>query len=277
LVRFVKPDVVVAVGGYASFAAGVAAFLSRVPLVVLEQNAIPGRVNRVLARLSRLCAVAFPEAARRLAGRRVEEIGNPVREDLLERFAKIRAEKNDGGFHLLVFGGSQGAHRLNEAAKEFAAGHPDRFADGFSMTHQTGPREIDGVRAFYADRNLPVDARAFIDDMAEAYARASLVFCRAGATTIAELTALGLPSVLVPYPFAADDHQRANAEYLESAGAAEIVNDADLTGGAMARIVDRLRQAPERLLAMADAARSLGKPQAADAIARRIVAMAGGA
>jgi len=270
-----KPGVVVCVGGYASFAAGLAAWMRRIPLVVLEQNAIPGRVNRFLSRFASVVAVPFDEAGKLLPAGRVENLGNPVRPELVERFNALRGDKPKDVFHLFVFGGSQGARRLNEAAKSFAETAAGKRDGGFRMTHQTGSAQYEEVAAFYRSRGIEVETAAFIEDMAAVYARTNLVFCRAGATSLAELTALGLPGVLVPYPFAADGHQKANAEILARAGAAEVIEDHLLDGRALAETVERLRKSPERLAAMAEAARGLGRPDAAFDIARRVLALGG--
>lgn len=270
-----RADVVVCVGGYASFAAGVAAWLRRIPVVVLEQNAVPGRTNRLLSRFAALAIAPFDAALARLHGRRREVCANPVRPELVERFAALRAAKTDGAFHLFVFGGSQGARRLNEATREFAAKNAPRIGRDLVVTHQTGRLDFDAVSAFYRERNVAVDVRAFIDDMAEAYARCDLVVCRAGATSIAELAALGLPGVLVPYPFAADDHQRANAAALVEAGAARAIDDAALDADSLAAVIDELGRDRARLAAMAEAARRLGRPDAADHVAMRVLDLGG--
>ncbi|MCZ7587202.1 MAG: undecaprenyldiphospho-muramoylpentapeptide beta-N-acetylglucosaminyltransferase [Deltaproteobacteria bacterium] len=264
----VRPAVVVAVGGYASFAGGVAARLRRIPLVVLEQNAIPGRVNRFLSRFADLVVIGFEEARAYLKGR-VERLGNPVRTDLIERYEEQRAAQDARG--VFVFGGSQGARRLNDAAVELAS-------VGVEISkHQTGERELGRVLAAYAKLGLDANAEAFVDDMASAYARARVVLCRAGATSIAELTALGLPSVLVPYPFAADDHQRANARALEREGAAVVVDDGDASGAHLRSVLNGLLDDPVHLDAMGDAAKRLGRPNAAVDVARRILSVGGAA
>jgi UDP-N-acetylglucosamine--N-acetylmuramyl-(pentapeptide) pyrophosphoryl-undecaprenol N-acetylglucosamine transferase len=270
-----KPDAVVCVGGYASFAAGVAARLSGIPLFALEQNAIPGRVNRFLARFAALVVSPFDESKRLLRGRHVETLGNPVRPELLARCEAMRRQGAAGPFHVFVFGGSQGARRLNEAAKAYAEKAGGRLGKEIRMTHQTGAASYEEVRSFYESRRLDVECMAFIEDMASVYAKTSLVLCRAGATSIAELTALGLPSVLIPYPFAADDHQKANAKILQRAGAAEVVEDARWDAAVMEEIVERLRRLPEKLAAMSAAARSLGRPNAAFDVARRVLAAGG--
>jgi UDP-N-acetylglucosamine--N-acetylmuramyl-(pentapeptide) pyrophosphoryl-undecaprenol N-acetylglucosamine transferase len=275
ILRAFKASVVVCVGGYASFAAGTAARIMRIPVAVLEQNAIPGRVNRFLSRFADLVVVPFDETAKRLHGRKVEKLGNPVRLELIERFEKLNREEPNKGFGLFIFGGSQGARRLNEAAESYASALGEKLGTDIRVTHQAGAVNFEEVRRYYSDRGLSVDVRGFIEDMAGVYAKTSLVVCRAGATSIAELTALGLPSVLVPYPFAADDHQRANAEILKQAGASEVIEDGRMDAAALADVVERLRSDGKALAGMARAARALGRPEAASEIAGRVLAIGG--
>jgi UDP-N-acetylglucosamine--N-acetylmuramyl-(pentapeptide) pyrophosphoryl-undecaprenol N-acetylglucosamine transferase len=254
------PDLAIGVGGYASVPAVIAAKLRRVPTVLLEQNAIPGMTNRLLGRIAdRICA-SFPESLAYFPAGRAVETGNPV------RVAPLAPAREDGDFAILVFGGSAGAHRLNEVGVEAAA---LLAADGqqVRIVHQTGTAEADDVRARYAERGLEADVRAFIDDMPAAYAAADLVVCRAGASTIAELTAFGKPSILVPYPYAADDHQRKNAESLSLRGAAVMILDREVTPERLAAEIRRLRDDPGRFAAMAEASRALGRPDAAERVA----------
>ncbi|HZR79706.1 MAG TPA: undecaprenyldiphospho-muramoylpentapeptide beta-N-acetylglucosaminyltransferase [Candidatus Binatia bacterium] len=260
LLRRRDPGLVIGVGGYASFPAVAAAALRRVPIVLLEQNAAPGLATRLLAPLAARVCVSFPATARVL-GRRALVTGNPVR---TSGVAGSRRERAAGEpFRVLVFGGSAGAHRLNEVVPTALAqvGRP------LAVTHQTGPRDRDTVEEAY--RALGVAARtvAFIDDMESAYAEADLVVCRAGATTIAELTALGLPAILVPFPYAAGDHQRLNAEALVEAGAAWMLADRELSPDAVSALVRRAIDDPAALAAMAERARGLGRPDAAARVA----------
>ena len=262
-------DVVVGVGGYASFPVVVAAWLRRVPTVLLEQNAHPGLANRVLARLARRVCTTFAEAERYFPAGKVVLTGNPVR-----LFAAPVASARHG-FTLLVFGGSQGAHRLNAAMAEAAAALRDALP-GLRIIHQTGAADCAALRATYERLGVTAEVREFIDDMGAAYAAADVVVCRAGATTVAELTALGKPAILVPYPFAADDHQRANASVLEGHGAAMMILDRALTGAALAQTVSELARDPGRLARMGDAARRLARPDAAARVAATCREVAGG-
>ncbi len=262
-------DVVVGVGGYASVPVVIAAALRRIPSVLLEQNANPGLANRALARVAQRVCTTFAEANRYFPAAKVVVTGNPV------RLFAARPAGTRAGFTLLVFGGSQGAHRLNEAMGDAGVALRDAI-DGLRIIHQTGPADCTAVRERYARLGIAADVREFIDDMGAAYAAADLVVCRAGATTVAELTALGKPAILVPYPFAADDHQRANASVLAERGAALLALDRDLDGQRLAQSIIELAGAPARLAAMGTAARALGVPDAAARVAAACRAVAGG-
>jgi UDP-N-acetylglucosamine--N-acetylmuramyl-(pentapeptide) pyrophosphoryl-undecaprenol N-acetylglucosamine transferase len=251
-----RAQLVLGVGGYASFPVVVAARLRGVPSVLLEQNARPGWTNRLLGRLAARVCTTFAEANAYFPVGRVVLTGNPVR--------PLEARRPDGpnGFTLLVFGGSQGAHRINEALDAAAPALRDAIP-GLRILHQTGAADRDRLRARYAELGVEADVREFIDDMGWAYGRADLVVCRAGATTVAELTALGKAAILVPYPFAADDHQRANARVLAERRAGVLVLDRELTGERLAAAVVELARDRARLQAMAEAARRLAVPDAA--------------
>jgi UDP-N-acetylglucosamine--N-acetylmuramyl-(pentapeptide) pyrophosphoryl-undecaprenol N-acetylglucosamine transferase len=262
-------EVVVGVGGYASFPVVVAAWLRRIPTVLLEQNAHPGMANRALARLARRVCTTFPEANAYFPADKVVLTGNPVRP-----FA-APATAPRGGFTLLVFGGSQGAHRINEAMAGAAAVLREAIAD-LRVMHQTGAADRAALTARYAELGVAADVREFIEDMGAAYHAADLVVCRSGATTVAELTTLGKPSILVPYPFAADDHQRANATVVAERGAGVLILDRDLTGDGLAQTIIALARDRGRLTAMAEAARQLGVPDAAARVAATCRAVVGG-
>lgn len=267
-----RADVVLGVGGYASFPVVAAAWLRRVPTVLLEQNAHPGLANRVLGRLARRVCTTFAEANRYFPAARVVVTGNPVRAFAPPPPAPRR------GFTVLVFGGSQGAQRLNGALLEAAAVLHAAIAD-LHIIHQTGAAACADITAAYAQRGIAAEVVAFIDDMGSAYHRADLVVCRAGATTVAELTALGKPAILVPYPFAADDHQRANASVVAARGAGLLVLDVECTGERLAREISALANDRARLRRMGEAARQLAVPDAAArvvATCREVAARRGG-
>ena len=258
-----RPKLVIGVGGYASGPAVLAARLVGARTMVMEQNHYPGATNRWLA--PRVDAVCVPsEAARARLGNRGVVTGNPVR----EAFARIGAPPAGPSLALLVFGGSRGARSINRAMVE-ALPSLAEMTPLPTIVHQTGQDEYDTVLAAYARQPRLTGAviSPFLDDMAERLAAADLVICRAGATTLAELAAAGRPAILVPYPFAADDHQRLNAEAVQGVGAAEVLLDREVDGARLAAAIRALASDPERRQRMGSAARSLARPDAAARIA----------
>jgi UDP-N-acetylglucosamine--N-acetylmuramyl-(pentapeptide) pyrophosphoryl-undecaprenol N-acetylglucosamine transferase len=260
-----RPDVVLGMGGYVAFPGGMMASLLARPLAVHEQNAIAGLTNRVLARLADKAMTAFPEA---LPG--AEWTGNPVRREIAaiappeERFAG-----RGGPLRLLVVGGSLGAQALNECVPQALA----RLEPRPLVVHQSGEKHLEALRANYRAAGVEGELVPFIDDMARRYAEADLVLCRAGAITVAELSAGGVASVLVPFPHAVDDHQSANARFLSAKGAALLLPQGELTPGKLAATLRALDR--PRLLEMARRARGLGKPDAARRVAARCMEIAG--
>ncbi|HEX2025181.1 MAG TPA: UDP-N-acetylglucosamine--N-acetylmuramyl-(pentapeptide) pyrophosphoryl-undecaprenol N-acetylglucosamine transferase, partial [Actinomycetota bacterium] len=268
-------DVVIGMGGFVSVPVALAARLERVPLIVHEQNALPGLANRVAARWARTVALSFAEAADRFPRRaRTVVTGNPVRASIarvpserrpLAEEARRVLDLDDDRRTVVVFGGSQGALRLNRAAVELAGLLAPR--GDLQLVVLTGPQHHDDVR-----RRLPppssliVRTSAFLDRMELAYAAADLVVCRAGATTVAELTACGLPSILIPYPYATGRHQEANARALQRAGAAEVVLDDAATGETLQRGIASILDDAGRLLSMSRSSARFGRPEAADAV-----------
>ena len=264
-----SPDLVIGVGGYSSGPVVAAAVLRRIPTLLLEQNAVPGFTNRVLARYVSGAAVTFP-ATVGYFGRRGFVAGNPVRPEF---FADAHLEAVPGPPRLLIFGGSQGAHAINvamvEAAPRLAALH-GRVA----ITHQTGERDLEFVRRGYERAGLDARVEPFLFTMDREITMAHLIVCRAGATTIAELAAAGRPSILIPLPTAADDHQRKNAEVLKDAGAADLIDQKDLNGDLLAGRISALLGDPSRLQVMAASVRALAKPDAARVIVDRALELA---
>jgi len=264
-----RPDVVLGMGGYISFPGGMMASLLNRPLVLHEQNSIAGLANRVLSRVADKVLVAFPGAFGE--GSKAEWSGNPVRSDIAgiappdERFAG-RA----GPLRLLVLGGSQGATALNEIVPKAIALMPREARP--LVTHQAGAAHIDAVRTNYERAGVDAEMLAFIDDMAARYAETDLLICRAGASTIAELAAAGVPAVLVPFPYAVDDHQTHNARFLSERGGAILIPQSELTPEKLAGLLAELDR--EKLLAMARAARAAGKPDATRAVAEACMRLA---
>jgi len=258
-----RPTVVVGMGGFVTGPGGLAAWLCRRPLLIHEQNAIAGYSNRCLAPLAREVLTAFPSAFSGLPKARL--IGNPVRRDIAALPAPAqRLAGRSGAIRLLVVGGSLGAMRLNNTMpRALAMLAADAAAPRFEVRHQTGDKHLDATRAAYAQAGVEADVSAFITDMADALSWADLVVCRAGALTIAELAAAGVASVLVPYPHAVDDHQTHNARFLVDAGAGRLLADAALTPQLLAQELRSLGADRTALLRMAESARRVARPGAA--------------
>jgi UDP-N-acetylglucosamine--N-acetylmuramyl-(pentapeptide) pyrophosphoryl-undecaprenol N-acetylglucosamine transferase len=265
------PDVVIGVGGYASGPAMLAAVVKHIPTLAFEPNAVPGFANRVVARFVSGAAVHFEETAKYF--RHAEVTGVPVRQEFFEIPVLIN-QKRGGTPTLLVFGGSQGAHAINEAMIRCL---PEllRQAPGIHIIHQTGERDYNDALVAYRAFGESAEVFKFIEDMPAAFARADLVVCRSGASTVAEITAAGKPAIFVPFPRAADDHQRVNAEALARLGAAVVVEESKLEGVWLAETIAALLGDPRRLQAMSAAARELAHPDAARDIAAMAARVAG--
>jgi UDP-N-acetylglucosamine--N-acetylmuramyl-(pentapeptide) pyrophosphoryl-undecaprenol N-acetylglucosamine transferase len=267
-----RPAAVLGMGGFVSGPGGVAAWLTRRPLVIHEQNAAAGLTNRLLARLARVVLQAFPGSFNPSV--RAETVGNPVREEIAAVPAPdTRFAERQGRLRLLVLGGSQGALALNRTVPAALARLPAAIRP--LVRHQCGSTTIERARDAYAAARLDAELVPFIEDMASAYAWADLVVCRAGALTVAELCSVGLPAVFVPYPSAVDDHQTANAAPMTKAGAATIIQEADLNEVSLA---DELRcwlTSRTDLLERARRARELAQPQALQRITERCLQLAG--
>ncbi len=265
-----KPDVVVGVGGYASGPVVLAAALMGIPTAVQEQNALPGLTNKVLGRFVRVVFTAFEEARPFFPSRKVQLVGNPIRRKLMENF--LRSRMLHDKFSLLVFGGSLGARGINQRMID-ALEHLQDLKDQLHIVHQTGKNDLETVRKGYADKGFEAQAQVveFIEDMSSAYARAELVVCRAGATTLSELTVAKKASILIPFPFATDNHQEVNAQSLVKAGAALMFRESELTGEQLAREIRRLKEDPEKRRQMEKKAGLLGRPEAAKELADVLV------
>jgi UDP-N-acetylglucosamine--N-acetylmuramyl-(pentapeptide) pyrophosphoryl-undecaprenol N-acetylglucosamine transferase len=259
-----RPKAVIGVGGYASFPMMLAAVVRRIPTLVQDQNAVPGLTNRIVGRLADRIAITF-EATRRYFGGRGVLTGNPVRAEFAKADReRARHRRSDAGarFHLMVFGGSQGARALNTAVLD-ALPHLAPRRDRMSVVHGTGPADLDRVRAAYAAAGFQADVQPYLTAIREAYEDADLVIARAGASTVSELAACGRAAILVPLPTAAHDHQTRNAEGFAEAGAALLMPESGLTGGRLASAVAELMDTPARLLAMETASARLARPDAA--------------
>ena len=265
-IRAHRPDVVLGMGGYIAFPGGMMAALLGRPLVIHEQNSIAGLANRVLAGVADRILVAFPGALPRS-----RLVGNPVRDAIASvPGPAARFAGRSGPLRVLVVGGSLGAAALNEIVpKALALLPPDARP---RVTHQSGARHLDALRANYAAAGVAGNIVAFIDEMDQAYADADVVLCRAGATTVAELAVAGVAAILVPFPFAVDDHQTTNARHLADPGAAILIQQRELTPEKLAEVLRGLSR--RELLAMAEKARGLGRPDAARAVAEACIELA---
>ena len=263
-----RPSVVIGVGGYSSGPVVLLAAMRGIPTLLMEQNAMPGMTNRLLAAVVDAAAVTYPESVP-FFGRKAFVSGNPVRPEF---FTAGGEQGHDAGTRVLVFGGSQGAHAINvamvEAAPRLAA------APRMAVTHQTGERDLEMVTDGYRRAGLEARVEPFLYAMDREMSMADLVVCRAGATTLAELTAAGRAAILVPLPTATDDHQRTNALALVGQGAALMIEQRELSGGRLAAELLSLAGDAARLREMGDAARRLARPAAAGEIADRVLALA---
>jgi UDP-N-acetylglucosamine--N-acetylmuramyl-(pentapeptide) pyrophosphoryl-undecaprenol N-acetylglucosamine transferase len=273
VMRRIDPDVVLGLGGFASGPGGVAAWLMRKPLVIHEQNAIPGLTNRLLAKLAKLTLEGFPNSFKEAAN--AQWVGNPVRKSIEVLPApELRFDKREGAIHLLVLGGSLGARSLNTVVPQAMAlidsGQRPR------VIHQCGSRHLNDCRENYQRAGVQAKVTDFIGDMAEAYGWADLVICRAGALTVAELAAAGVGALLVPYPYAVDDHQTHNATMLVEAGAAQLIADSALEPESVAEQISRFSADREALLNMANAACTVARTGTAEQIADKCLELAHG-
>jgi UDP-N-acetylglucosamine--N-acetylmuramyl-(pentapeptide) pyrophosphoryl-undecaprenol N-acetylglucosamine transferase len=265
VLRRVQPQVVLGLGSYVSGAVLLAAGVLGIPRLVHEQNVIPGLTNRLLGRVVNRVAVSFEASVTYFPQGKAVVTGNPVRPAICQ--VRDRAHEPNGRFHLLVFGGSQGAHHLNVAMLEALPQLAD-IRDHLWTVHQTGASDFATAQATYATGLYPGIVHAYIQDMAQEYGAADLVICRAGATTIAELTVTGTAAVLVPFPYATHHHQEQNAHTLAAVGAAEVIQDQALSGSLLAERIRYYLSHPEAIAAMAARCLALGKPDAATRVAQ---------
>jgi UDP-N-acetylglucosamine--N-acetylmuramyl-(pentapeptide) pyrophosphoryl-undecaprenol N-acetylglucosamine transferase len=268
ILRRFDPDVVVGVGGYSSGPVVMAAWMMRIPSAVQEQNALPGFTNRTLGKFVDAVFTAFPEAQASVPRRKTYLLGNPIRRAFLDNY--LHTKPSTDRLSIFVTGGSQGAHALNLKVAEAMELLAPALGPRLELLHQTGVKDQAEIAARYqklAGHGLMAEAVAFIDDMPRAYAGADLLVCRAGATTIAELTVCKKPAILVPFPFAADDHQTVNAQSMVQAGAALLIPESELSAAKLAAELRELEADRPRLQRMARASGVLGRPEAAREIA----------
>ncbi|MBM4338620.1 MAG: undecaprenyldiphospho-muramoylpentapeptide beta-N-acetylglucosaminyltransferase [Deltaproteobacteria bacterium] len=257
-----QPQIVLGVGGYASGPAVLAASLLRIKRAIHEQNVISGMTNRILKRLSQRIFVSFEETKRYFPGGKTVVTGNPIRKEIIASGAS--REKGDR-FTVLVFGGSAGAHRINMAMLE-ALDSLKGLKPSLRFIHQTGKEDFDPVSKGYEEKGFEAEVAPFIDEMARSYRRADLVVCRSGASTVAELAVCGKASILIPYPYAAHQHQLINAQKLVDRGAAKMIRDDELRGPLLSETIRHFFDHPEEREKMEEAIRKIGRPKAAEEI-----------
>lgn len=265
VIKKFKPDVVVGVGGYASGPVVLMARMMGVPTAILEQNSIPGLANKILGKFVRAVFLAFEHTRGFFKAGKIQMSGNPIRAEIVAALEQPRGRAAGAAPRVFVFGGSQGAMAVNELMVGAAALLAGRGV-AIDILHQTGERDLARTEEAYAAAGINAECRAFIEDMAAEYRAADLVISRSGATTVAELTVVGRPAVLIPYPFAADNHQEINAKELAEAGAARVFRQDDLTAEALADAIAETLRDPETLARMGSAMKALGRPQAAASI-----------
>ncbi|MFA6013698.1 MAG: undecaprenyldiphospho-muramoylpentapeptide beta-N-acetylglucosaminyltransferase [Gallionellaceae bacterium] len=261
-----RPDVVLGMGGYITLPGGLMAAVLRRPLIIHEQNSIAGMSNKVLAALATRVLSGFPKVLKNTLW-----AGNPVRAEIAALAEpQIRYAQRTGKLNVLVLGGSLGAQALNETLPKALASMSE--TERPNVLHQTGKKHFEAVQKLYANAGVSTDIRAFLEDMPQQYAQADLVICRAGALTIAELAAAGVASILIPFPFAVDDHQTHNALFLSEHGAAVLLPQPELSAEKLAQLIRDLNR--EKLATMAQAARSLAKPEATQSVVNVCVELA---
>jgi UDP-N-acetylglucosamine--N-acetylmuramyl-(pentapeptide) pyrophosphoryl-undecaprenol N-acetylglucosamine transferase len=271
LLKRVKPDVVVGVGGYASGPVVLMARLRGIPTAILEQNSIPGLTNKILGKVVRTVFLAFDETRTFFKAKKIVMSGNPIRRDILAALTASAAPAGGAAPeparppHLFVFGGSQGAKAVNELVAE-ALTILARRGVAFTVVHQTGTADLEATQRRYADAGIAADCRAFIEQMAEEYRRADLIVARSGATTVAELGVVAKPAILIPYPSAADNHQEINAGELVTAGGARMLRQQGLRAEQLADELAALLGDPAARARMGSVMKALGKPRAAATI-----------
>lgn len=263
IIRGFCPNIVVGVGGYASGPLVLMAYLMGIKTVIAEQNALPGITNRILGRFVNRVFLAFPENRGWFSPEKVRVTGNPVRWSFIDDERKVR--EKSARFTVLIFGGSQGASSINHAVIE-SLSYLKKIRERLKIIHQTGEKDLEEVSKSYRDHGINAEVLPFIHDMAEAYRTADLLICRAGATSIAEITAMGKAALFVPFPFAVGNHQVLNARMLVEAGAAEMITEKELSGKRLFEVIERFHRNPESIIEMEKRSKDLGNIKAASDI-----------
>ncbi len=269
ILRQFQPDIVLGVGGYVSGPTVLSAYLSFIPTAICEQNTVPGMTNRILSKFARKIFVTFQESVNYFPEKKVFVTGNPLRSGLIESALNVKDEK--AGFTVFIMGGSQGAANLNKVIPGALAGLD---IQGLNVVHQTGKDQKPMVENSYKEVGIEAEVHTFIKDIAQYYKNSDLIISRAGAGAISEITAFGKASVLVPYPYAAHNHQLLNAKFMEKYGASTVIEEAMLTEKYLAKTVDEILQ-ENRLTLMSEASVKLAKPDAAKDIVEQLYSLVG--
>ena len=267
-----RPDAVLGVGGYVSGPVLAAARLLGIPAAIHEQNLLPGLANKLASRFADRVFISFEASRSCFRNSSIECTGNPVRRQILEQAGSLSGKAANGSFHILILGGSQGASGLNRLASS-ALQILQQSGRRFSAIHQTGPLDYQEIKGFYAEAGVDAAVHEFINQMGIAYSWSDLIICRAGATTLAEVTAIGRPVICIPYPYSADGHQNLNARAISEAGAGLYFEEGDVGAVRLASEIEKLMSDPERLAEMTRKAGQLGRPEAAVKIAESILDM----
>jgi UDP-N-acetylglucosamine--N-acetylmuramyl-(pentapeptide) pyrophosphoryl-undecaprenol N-acetylglucosamine transferase len=259
-----RPNLVVGVGGYVSGPLVFSAWVLRIPILIHEQNSVPGVTNRLLGKIADKVAISFGMSKKYFPEEKVSETGNMIREEMT-RPREEQIDVSPGKTRVLILGGSQGAHSINMAMLD-ALDKLSHVKDQIEIVHQTGEKDEALVQDLYKEKGFTAEAHAFIDDIGEQYHKASLVICRAGATTLAEVTACGKVSVLIPFPYAAHNHQEHNARAVEAENAGEVILDKDINGDLIAESILEAMNNPEKMKEMEENSYQLGKREATEEV-----------
>lgn len=271
IIRSFRPEIILGVGGYVSAPVVLMGKLLGIKSVIHEQNFVPGFTNKMLGKLVNMVFLTYPESGDFFLRSKVYVTGNPVRKAILQSLvASDKKQKSGETFTVLIFGGSRGARKINNAAVEAFCSETSKKIVGLNIIHQTGQDDYRSVKNRYETAGVEADVFDFINDMVSAYKNADLVISRAGATSIAEILAAGKPSILVPYPFATDDHQSLNAKAVVKKEAAKMIDDRDLTGHTMIDEIESFYLNKRKLVEMGRLAKKLSKPDAAEKICNRL-------
>lgn len=275
ILKELKPDGIIGVGGYASFSPALAGYLMSIPVAIAEQNSVPGLANKMLSRVADVVCATYHESVSFFPRDKTYITGNPIRQGILNAGKETAYEVfglQKDRFTVFVFGGSSGARKINSALCE-AFSYLNDIRDDIQFLHQTGRNDYETVRETYRKWGFKGTVAAFIHKMPEAYAAADIVLSRAGATTLAELTAVGKPAILIPYPYAAGHHQEVNANRLLEMGAARVILDSDLSGEVLGKNIKELYEDTSTLAGMQRSSKSLGKPDAAQKVVDVVMSM----